>query len=229
MTMTLPPTTRPAGAPTGESAAVNVSASATPESTAVPTTSDDRRRQTAAVVVVFVLAILSLVWIWTTLRPTSASFSDRETIEGNRLGAGTLDVEVGEQTIAFSAQNMAAGDTVRGQFEVVNAGSLPLRFDISSFAPASPLREILDIRAWNSSGACAPTPPTSAPIWSVLDPGSVAPTVRQGALPVGASRLICMVATLPLDSGPAAQGQRLDLIIGVDAAHDIAASEAGES
>lgn len=186
-----------------------------------------RRERIALVIASFVLALIGLAWFWLTLQPSSASFSDQEVLAGNRLGAGTLDISIGNETVRFAVSNMAAGDRATGQLQVENNGTLPLTFTLTSFATATPLRDALDIVAWSVDGACTAVPPGSAELWRPLGgPDTSNPLAVSGALAVGDSQLICMSAQLPIDIGPSAQGQRMDLLIGVNAIHDIEATEA---
>lgn len=186
-----------------------------------------RRERVALVVASFVLALIGLAWFWLTLQPSAASFSDEEVIDGNRLGAGTLDISIGDETVRFAASNMAAGDQATGQLLLENSGSLPLTYTLTSFATDSPLRTALDIVAWRSVGACTANPPATAELWQPLLAAEDANAAAvSSALAVGESQQICMSARLPIDVGPSAQGQRLDLLIGVNAMHDVDATEA---
>jgi len=199
--------------------------------TAASTTPDRRRRETAFVVVAAAVAVAALLAMWVSLRPSSASFSDTETIGRNRLGTGTLEIAVGEETMAFSAINMAAGDRVSGELVLENQGSLPLRYELSSFAPRSLLRDTLEIVAWTSTGPCRSTPPGTG-VWDVLAvsaPGAGRAVSEGAPLAPGASDLVCMSAYLPIAAKSELQGQRLDLIIGIEAVHDVAATIGGES
>lgn len=161
---------------------------------------------------------------------SSATFSDQEVLSGNRLGAGTLDIGVGSTTAIFTAFDLAAGDSVNGNLLVRNDGTLPLRYELTSFAPAGLLRDVIDITAWNGSGTCPLSAPAGAAVWRPLDARAAtlsAPTA--GTLAVGATQLVCMRADLPISAPTEAQGRRLDLVIGAAAEHDIEASERGES
>lgn len=188
---------------------------------------DPRSERIALVVAAFVLALIGLAWFWLSLEPSAASFSDREVVDGNRLGAGTLDISIGDETVRFAASNMAAGDRATGQLLLENSGSLPLTYTLTSFATDTPLRNSLDIVAWATDGPCTTNSPTSSALWRPLAaPGKTNATAVSGALGVGESQLICMSATLPIDAGSSSQGQRMDLLIGVNAIHDLDATEA---
>ncbi len=183
----------------------------------------------ALVVVVFVAAAGTLTWSWSSLRSTSAAFADHEVVSGNRLGAGTLDIAAGDDTVLFTATNLAAGDRATGQLVLENRGTLPLVYSLSATATAGPLRTALDIVAWNGASPCPASPPSGSPIWRPLVDGARAsePRPTDGRLAPGASRLLCMAATLPIDASSDAQGQRLDMLIGVFAEHDPDADNVG--
>jgi hypothetical protein len=192
--------------------------------TNVATTPDRRRRDTVVVVLAAIVTMAVLLAMWVSLRPTNASFSATETVGRNRLGTGTLDIVVGEQTTAFSASNMAAGDRVSGELVLENRGSFPLRYEMSSFSPPSPLRDALEVVAWTSSGPCSATPPSTG-TWNVLQlatPGAGRAVSEGAPLAPGDTDLICMSAFLPITASSELQGQRLDLLIGIDAVQDVA-------
>ena len=178
-------------------------------------------------VAVFVVALAVLGWSWTTWQGSSATFSDVERIEGNRLGAGRLDVGVGRATAAFSATGLAAGDSASGRLEIDNTGTLPLTYTLRAATAGGPLAEVLVVRAWNGAGSCPTDVPGGAPTWDVLADGEgITTSPGTGDLAVGEARLVCLRADLPLDATSDVQGRRLDLVLGVDAVHDVAASEA---
>lgn len=200
-------------------------ATATRPSTALSEACDRRLLHTTAIVAVALLAAATLTWSWATMTRSSASFADQEAVTGNRLGAGTLDIGFGDATAIFTAYDLAAGDAVTGNLLVRNDGSLPLRYELTSFAPAGLLRDVIDITAWNGTGACPTSAPAGATVWRPLE----APTTPiAGMLAVGATQLVCMRADLPISAPTEAQGRRLDLVIGAAAEHDIEASEQGE-
>lgn len=191
---------------------------------------DRRLLHTGAIVAVALLAAATLTWSWATVTRSSASFADQEAVSGNRLGAGTLDIGFGDTTAIFTAYDLAAGDAVNGNLLVRNDGTLPLKYELTSFAPAGLLRDVIDITAWNGSGACPSSAPAGAAVWRPLDARADAPAApTAGTLAVGATQLVCMRADLPISAPTEAQGRRLDLVIGAAAEHDIEASERGES
>ena len=183
---------------------------------------DRRGLQTAAIVVVFVAACAVLVAAWSSLTPSSAAFSDRELVAGNRLGAGELDVAVGGGTTTLSARDLAPGDEADGRIEIVNGGTLALRYELAAFASQDPLREELEVVAWDGAPDGCAAPPSGAPTWRpLLDPPGLVGSPASGRLAPGTSQLVCLRAELPLSAPSAVSGRRLDLVIGIDAAHDL--------
>jgi hypothetical protein len=185
----------------------------------------------ALVLIVFLASAGTLTWSWSTLQSSSAAFADDEVVSGNRLGAGVLDIAVGTDTALFTASNLAAGDSVSGQLVLENQGTLPLAYSLSATAAASALRDALDVVVWVGGSTCGPTPSNGIGTWRPLVDGARAsePRPTDGRLAPGASRLLCMAATLPIGASSAAQGQRLDMLIGVFAVHDLDAQNAGST
>ena len=109
--------------------------------------------------------------------------------------------------------------------------TLPFRFTLSASTDGSQLGDVLELVAWTGAATCTPAPPTSAARWWPLGASSPDPetgrvaTPTSGALAPGESSLLCMRAELPLSAPSSVQGQRLDLLVTVDAEHDVAASE----
>ena len=200
---------------------------------AVMTTTDfDRRWALSGLLLALFLGALGvLAWTWTATERSSAAFADSEVFSGNHLGAGTVDISIGDDTVRFAAVNMAAGDVATGQLDLINGGTLPFRFTLSASTDGSQLGDVLELVAWTGAATCTPAPPTSAARWWPLGASSLDPetgrlaTPTSGALAPGASSLLCMRAELPLSAPSSVQGQRLDLLVTVDAEHDVAASE----
>lgn len=185
-----------------------------------------RRLWSGMVFAVFMGALGTLAWTWTTIHDSSAAFADREVIDGN-LGAGTVDVALGGDTVTFSARNMAAGDVASGHLELLNEGTLPFTYALSASSNGGPLADVIDLVAWLGSPLCAAEPPGDANPWRPIPArssssnsgGDAEPT--RGRLAPDESSLLCMRAALPLSAPSAVQGQRLDLVITVSAEHDV--------
>ena len=186
--------------------------------------------RTCGVLAVFVVAVASLSWLWFESTSSTASFGDAEVFDGNRLGAGTVDIATGGGTANFSVQDMVAGDVAAGRLELINQGSLPLRYEITPAGSQNALGRELTIVAWNTPTDCGDQPPTAGRVWDpTAEPVASEPALdgdhpASGALRAGERQLVCMAATLPLSAPNTLQGQRYDLELHVVAEHDLEAS-----
>jgi hypothetical protein len=188
---------------------------------------DARKMVAIALLLLLVMSIPLFLWWRGSL--SSAAFADSEVLESNHLGAATLDLEIGNGTATFRAENMAPGDVVSGQLELVNAGSLPLLFAVTAAGDGDRLAEWLRLSVWRSDATCsadAPGPLLAADI--VLTPsltvlvGNVAsPLASAGTqLSVGDSTNVCLGALLLLDAPNAVQGRQTEIDLVVVAVHD---------
>jgi len=145
----------------------------------------------------------------------SAAFGDNETFGINQLESASVELAVGENSVAIDATSMAPGDRVGGQIVIENKGSLPLRYalvaDLS--APDQTLRGSLDWKIWPTPSAAS----CSAPIGPFLFDGLVTDSVIFGDPGVGedpGDRLLqpgdvdvlCLEVELPLEVSDDLQG-----------------------
>ncbi|MCP5028119.1 MAG: hypothetical protein GY929_17725 [Actinomycetia bacterium] len=182
------------------------------------------RRTMAVVLVLLGLAALSGPIILA-LRADrgQAAFGDAEVVGVNRLTSATVDVEPGERTATMTVTNMAPGDRAFGSIEVVNEGTLPLRYLLTSVASPSPLNPWLQWSIWppDQSMGCDTLPDSSTLIVDgrVLD-GSASSTVF-GSLEPGLdpgdrilqpadTEELCVSVELRLEAPDSVQGQTLD-------------------
>ena len=86
----------------------------------------------ATIALLLLIIVLAPVFLWYQSQRSSAAFADSEVLATNHLGAGVLDLAVGEKTLTFEANNLAPGDTVSGQLELVNAGTLPIVLEVAA-------------------------------------------------------------------------------------------------
>ena len=93
---------------------------------------------------------------------SGANVSDAESIGLNRLGAATLDIEIGSEAAPMVAENLAPGDVVTGEVEVINAGDLPLRYAVTASSDGGDLGGWLRFDLWATDTACASGPGTAA-------------------------------------------------------------------
>ena len=167
---------------------------------------------------------------------SGANVSDAESVGLNRLGAATLDIEIGSEAAPMVAENLAPGDVVTGEVEVINAGDLPLRYAVTASSGGGELGGWLRFDLWATDVGCVSGPEADALIDQgialtepsvalVGDPATGAQPGDRGLAPA-TRELLCLRATLPLDAPNTLQGASLTFDLVVDAEHDLEASEA---
>ena len=195
---------------------------------------DEDHRRLIAIALLLLIIALTPVWLWWRASQTTAAFADSEVLETNHLGAATLDLEVGDDTVTFAVENMAPGDIVSGQLELANAGTLPLTFVVSGTSDGDELANWLRFDVWRSDAICRPdtpgvlitsdvtlTPRASNLIGDLADATS-SPASR---LAVGESTIVCLGARLLLEAPNAVQGRRSEVDLVVYALHDLDAEQ----
>ena len=182
----------------------------------------DRQRVWSSLVVaaVFAVSLAGLWWLWTATQSSSAAFADREVFDRNHLGAGTVDIAVGDATARFAAVGMAAGDTADGRLELVNRGTLPLRYSLAMESDSATFDEVFDLVAWVGSTPCDTPPAGARPVRATT--GSAGTTI--GAVAPGDAQLVCLSGMLPLSAPTSLQGRVVELTILVRAEHDVEAT-----
>ena len=201
-----------------------------------PTASEERDRRVVATVVVLVILLIAGIptAIWIASARSSATFSDTEILENNRLGAATLDIEVGTDSAVFDARNLAPGDRVSGHVKVSNVGSLPLILSISATSSGGVLAEWLRFAAWTVPEDCRPDDVEAGRATVLADDFAIssAGTGNLGDSENGILRLapdadvvLCLGASLALDAGNEVQGQSLSVNLILDAVHDLEGEE----
>jgi hypothetical protein len=118
---------------------------------------------------------------------------------------------------------MAPGDTAVGQIEVANLGDLPLRYALTSQAPASPLAGWLTWRLWEGRGGCETVPARPLAENLTITAGPAVPVLASRRLGVGASEVICLHVTLAAAAPNTVQGLTLRQQFVAVAEHDLAA------
>ena len=196
-----------------------------------PAGADRRKLIAIALVLLMVVSTPALLW-WRGSRSTAA-FADSEVLETNHLGAGTLDLEIGPETVTFHATNLAPGDVVTGQLELISVGTLPLTFVVSARSDGGILAQWLRFGLWQSNAICRPDQVGSLIATDVLlTPDSTILAGSPGAGSNGASSLapgetsrFCLGARLPIDAPNDVQGQSAAVDVVVDAVHDLEAEQ----
>jgi hypothetical protein len=204
-----------------------------------PTDTDEQRRRMAVTVVLALLALVAVAVPGAiALRATSsgANAAGVSEIGTNRLGAATLDIELGSAEATLTATNMAPGDTVSGRLDLTNAGTLPLIYAISATTDGGALGAWLRFDVW-AADDCAVSPATDsllvaglllgAPQVPVLGDPTTGRQSGDRSLAPADAETICLQATLPPGAGNDSQGESLVFDLIIDAEHDIATTEAG--
>lgn len=197
-----------------------------------------RRLSIIAIALALLLLLATPIWLLTRAQSTTAAFADAEVLEKNRLGAATLDIEVGDGSTTFEASNLAPGDFVSGQLELINAGTLPLIYEVSGASDGDLLADWLRFELWFSSSICSADDPANRLTENVTFEPSLGSnntsstgrdTVARGRLDIGQRSVLCLGARLLLDAPNAVQGRRTEVDIVIDAVHDIELDQARES
>ena len=150
-----------------------------------------------------------------------AVFTDTASVGSNTFTTGTVDISTSPTTALVTFSNMAPGDSVTNGITVTNAGSLALRYAITSTTTENTLAAQLDQTIWDEAAegdagtACNATAPATV-LYGPADLGSTTginavgnPT--QGAqagdrtLASAASEVLCFRVELPSSTGNAFQ------------------------
>lgn len=149
---------------------------------------------------------------------TGAIFTDTADIGANAFSTGDVEITTSVTTdlVSFSSPKMLPGDTVVDTVTVTNAGSVEMRYAVTSTTNEDTLAAQLDLTVWDetaettSDGTCDATPPATT-LSAASSLGSVAGTnivgdPAQGAqggeqtLAATATQQLCFKVELPLAS-----------------------------
>lgn len=146
-----------------------------------------------------------------------ASFGDAETFGLNRASAATVAIGVGETTLPVDTSLLAPGDRVDGRVEIVNEGTLPLRYAVVAERDRSTVVSLLDVLDWSiwagsSDAGCSPVPAPGDLLFSgsmstdqiVGDPAIGADTGDRSLDP-GQVDVLCFEVVLPVGTDDAYQ------------------------
>lgn len=194
---------------------------------------DGRRRDlVAALFVAASLAVFAPVAVvaWQGDRG-SASFGDQESVGRNRIGAATVDLEVGERTTPLRATDLAPGDLVTGEIELVNAGTVALRYAVTvavegsgplgpwlgwRFLPVAGTASCPDEAEWRAGvdGAVA-VPGDRLDQGEVAVLGNPAPGAHDGdrILGVGGSERLCVAVVVDIEAPNSVQDSTTEVRI----------------
>jgi predicted ribosomally synthesized peptide with SipW-like signal peptide len=165
-----------------------------------------------------VLVLLALAVFLTA--GTMALFTDAQGVPGNGFTTGTIDLNTAPASAVVTLGNMAPGDVTTNSLVVSNAGSLPLRYAVTSVATnadAKGLKDqlVLDVKSVDVTTPAVPcdnfdgTPLYTGDLDSTA--GQLVGNSAQGAqagdrvMAPGLSETLCFRVSLPLATGNAFQ------------------------
>ncbi|MFN3255498.1 MAG: hypothetical protein ACE37B_07365 [Ilumatobacter sp.] len=186
------------------------------------------RVATVVVIVVAFLLLTPVVALMLRGERGQASFGDSVSVGQNRIGAATLDIEIGERTVPLRADALAPGDVVAGSIELVNAGTVPFRYSVSVRSDDGSLGEWVTWLFQAPSGATCPTvatwrttPPADAiavtgdrlgdGVLDLVGSSSVGADPGDRVLDVEASETLCLAARVDIDAPNSVQATTTDL------------------
>lgn len=191
------------------------------------------RRRTVAIVILFLFAALTgpALVLFDTDRG-EAAFGDNESIGLNELGAASVAIEVGPNTVTFNVVKMAPGDRFVGQIDVKNDGTLPLLYSLAAEPQVGEQRllDVLEWRIWpsNSAGSCgAPARLLFVGVLSgerVVGSSAIGADAGDRLIAVGSRDVLCFDVVLPIDVSNRFQNAaaNIELILVAEQATEVA-------
>lgn len=150
---------------------------------------------------------------------TAALFTDTASVPGNAFSTGTVDISTSPVSALVTFSGMTPGDQVTDPITVTNAGTLQLRYAVTSTTTEDILAAQLDLTIKSGVTTCtnAGFGVDGTVVYAAGDLGSVAGTnvigdPAQGAqagdraLAASASEDLCFNVTLPSATGNTYQG-----------------------
>jgi hypothetical protein len=172
------------------------------------------RLRRARVPVLLTVALLLATVTTFMAQSAAALFTDSAAVPTNTFTAGTADISAAPASALLSASALAPGDKVTAPLTVTNAGTLQLRYAMTSshtngaFAAQLTLRIVPVVNV----GACTGATDFSAAIYNSALSTAAFGNPAQGAhagdrvLAAGTSEVLCFQAELPLAADNSAQG-----------------------
>ncbi len=155
-----------------------------------------------------------------------AVFTDQETVTTNAFSTGSLDLTVGTASALLTGTAMVPGDMSTAPLAVGNAGTLDLRYSMTSTTTgdaALAAQLVLTVKSGVATCDDANFASTGSVIYTgALNAGAFGSSA-QGAdsgdrtLAVSANETLCFNVTLPLTATNASQGQSVDTTFTFDA------------
>ncbi len=171
------------------------------------------RKIIASVVVLVLFVAVMTVSVW-------AVFTDSQAVGSNAFNTGTIDISTSPTSALVTFSNMAPGDSVTNPVVVSNAGTLPLRYAISSSATNADAKGLKDqlVLTVKTIDVTTPASPCNDFDGTQLYTGDLDSTAgklvgdsAQGqdtgdrTLNASASETLCFRVSLPLATGNAYQ------------------------
>lgn len=159
----------------------------------------------------------------------SAFFTDTASVGANTFTNGTVDLTTSPTTAAISYSNMAPGDVVTNPVTVGNAGSLAMRYAVSSTATNTDSKGLKDqlaltIKTEDSGGGCSAFTGTSlytgdldSTAGKLIGDSATGAQAGDRTVAAGANEVLCVRATLPSGTGNAFQGATTTATFSFDA------------
>jgi hypothetical protein len=149
-----------------------------------------------------------------------AVFTDTASVPANTFTTGTVDISTSPASALVTFSAMAPGDQVTNPLTVTNAGTLDLRYAVTSTTTENTLAPELDLTIKSGVATCtnAGFAGSGTVVYSTGDLGSTAGinvigNPAQGSqagdrtLAASGSEVLCFNVSLPLAAANAAQGQ----------------------
>ncbi len=177
-------------------------------------TDTGRRAGTRILASVAVLALAGGMFTIASL----ALFTDSESVAGNTIGTGTIDLTASPASAVLTASNMAPGDQVTAPVTVTNDGSLEFRYAISSVTTENALAADLvltvkrDVTTCNDANWATDGTDLYSGVLGTTGGTAVIGSSAQGnnngdrVLAAAADETLCFNVTLPLSTGNSAEG-----------------------
>jgi predicted ribosomally synthesized peptide with SipW-like signal peptide len=149
---------------------------------------------------------------------SNAIWTDSQDVDANVFSTGTIDISTNPTTALVTFSDMAPGDEVTNDITVTNAGSLELRYAVTSTTTEDTLAAQLDLTIWDEAEEsdpgtdCSSTPPGTV-LYGPGNLGSIAGTnvigdPTQGEdtgdrtlAPSPANEVLCFQVELPTSTG----------------------------
>lgn len=166
------------------------------------------------------LSVLTLGLVAMVAMSSLAVFTDQEQITGNQFTVGSVNLTLSNnsQLVSFTSPAMVPGDTVTAPLTVTNAGSMALRYAVTSTTTENTLAAALVLTvksgvttcnnaSWQSSGTVLYQGALGATTGSAVF-GNPAQGAQGGdrTLAAAANEVLCFNVTLPLAASTAVQG-----------------------